>query len=216
METSEIIGKRSIRTPSIQAGYLVRSGHWVRSGQIRALAWVVLAMLSFQSVLSTTVVAQTIAAPAVVPFLQQELITPEPSNSHVWIPGAWERTGNQWTWVPGRWLIPPSPSSHWVTGYWQLVGGVYQWKAGHWAHANQGLIVEQPVVVPQLVPEVVPAVPATGGTWIPGRWEWRGGRWVWYAGYYVQPPHAQAQWVAGHWARGQLGFWRWMPGHWRT
>jgi hypothetical protein len=189
---------------------------WIRTGQQLAFGWIVLSLLAFGGGLNTTVVAQTVAAPAAVPFLQQEVIATEPSSSHVWIPGAWERTGNEWVWSPGRWLIPPNPSSHWVTGYWELAGGVYQWQPGHWAHAKQGLIVEQPVVVPQLVPEVVPAIPATGGTWVPGRWEWRGGRWVWYAGYYAQPPHAQAQWIAGHWAKGQLGFWRWMPGHWRT
>jgi len=77
----------SIRATSLQAR------HKVRMGPMHARMSALLALLVVQGLWSTAVVAQTMAAPAAVPFLQQELMTPEPSSSHVWIPGARERMG---------------------------------------------------------------------------------------------------------------------------
>ncbi|HEX3035193.1 MAG TPA: YXWGXW repeat-containing protein [Thermodesulfobacteriota bacterium] len=40
-----------------------------------------------------------------------------PSYDYVWIPGHWERSGDQWVWVDGQWVLPPHDDSVYVTGH---------------------------------------------------------------------------------------------------
>jgi hypothetical protein len=106
-----------------------------------------------------------VAGPVVVdqpinpPPLKPEVITPEPTKEHVWIPGYWERDPNQWQWVPGHWEKPPILSARWVTGYWRVQENRYHWHPGHWAVADAGLVVNKPYEVPPVPAEVVPPAP---------------------------------------------------------
>jgi hypothetical protein len=168
--------------------------------------------------------AQEIAEPAevvaptyiAVPAPKQELITPAPAPSHVWVPGQWQRTPDKWAWIEGKWVQPPFGNAYWVPGYWQHRGGKYQWETGHWAASNQGVIVAKPVAVPSLYVETQPPAPAaTGYVWQPGYWEWRG-TWVWIPGQYIQSVTPTAVWVPGAWVAMADGAWRWNPAHWEA
>lgn len=168
---------------------------------------------------SPIVSEQPIAAPA----LQPEFITPEPSQEHVWIPGAWERTADQWQWVAGHWTKAPFGNSRWVSGYWKYdVGGKYVWSAGHWAATapGQGMVVDKPLVAPPLpvepAPVAPPAPPQPDYSWVPAHWDWTGYGWSFVAGHFTQTPGPQAEYIAGHWKQGLFGQWRWIAGHWTT
>lgn len=146
---------------------------------------------------------------------QQEVIVPSPSPQFVWIAGHWDRTPDKWKWNPGTWVKPPFFNAYWSPGYWQHRGGKYVWEDAHWAAANQGVVVNQPIVVPAAYQEVQPpAPPATAAmTWQPGHWEWRG-TWVWIPGAYVESTIANASWVPGKWLQSSDGSWLWSPAHW--
>jgi len=150
-----------------------------------------------------------------VPPPRQEIITAAPSNQAVWVPGAWERTPDQWNWVNGQWVKPPFNRAYWVTGYWQHAGGQYQWNAGHWAAGAQGAVVAQKFAAPAPITEVQPTPPAdlNNPVWTPGHWEWRG-TWVWVPGQYIVTANPQAVWVQGEWDAAADGTWRWNPAHW--
>jgi len=158
-----------------------------------------------------------ITSPALVetPPPRQEVISVAPTNSAVWVPGAWERTPDQWSWVDGRWVKPPFTRAYWVNGYWQHSGGQYVWQTGHWAAGNQGAVVAQKVPAPAPLVETQPAPPTnvTNLVWAPGHWEWRG-TWVWIPGQYVTTTNTQAVWVPGEWDSMADGTWRWNPAHW--
>jgi hypothetical protein len=150
-----------------------------------------------------------------VPPPRQEIITAAPSPQAVWVPGAWERTPDQWNWVNGAWVKPPLRQAYWLPGYWQHAGGQYQWEPGHWAAGAQGAVVAQKVAPPAPLVEVQPAAPAgmANPTWAPGHWEWRG-TWVWVPGQYVVTANPQAVWVQGNWEASADGTFRWNPAHW--
>jgi len=150
-----------------------------------------------------------------VPPPRQEVITAAPSAQAVWVPGAWERTPDQWNWVNGAWVKPPLRQAYWLPGYWQHTGGQYQWEAGHWAAGVQGAVVAQKVTPPAPLVEVQPAAPPgmANPTWAPGHWEWRG-TWVWVPGQYVVTANPQAVWVQGNWEAAADGTFRWNPAHW--
>lgn len=149
-----------------------------------------------------------------VPPPQQEVITAAPSPQYVWVSGQWERTADSWTWNAGQWVQPPFSNAYWVPGYWQHQGGQYVWETSHWAAADQGVVVQKPVAVPSIYPEIKPTAPATGSlVWQPGYWDWRG-TWVWIPGEYIQTTTPTATWVPGEWVAGVNGTWQWSPAHW--
>ncbi len=160
-----------------------------------------------------------VTSPAIIqtPPPQQEFITAAPSAQAVWVPGAWERTPDQWNWVSGQWVKPPFSRAYWISGYWQHAGGQYQWEPAHWAVGAQGAVVAQKIATPAPIAEVRPAPPVTisNPAWVPGHWEWRG-TWVWVPGEYVVATNPQAVWVAGAWDAAADGTWRWNPAHWQT
>ncbi len=175
------------------------------------------------SVPTTSVVASPIISsqPIVEPELKPEIITPEPSQEHVWIPGDWERTPDQWKWVPGHWDKAPFGNARWVNGYWRYETGQYVWIAGHWGSADpgQGLVVAKPIEIPPVPVEPTP-VPVTppqpGYSWVPAHWEWSGYGWTFVAGHYTLAPAPQAEWIPGYWKQGVFGQWRWIAGHWKV
>jgi len=154
-----------------------------------------------------------------VPAPRQETITVAPSPAAVWVPGAWERSPDQWVWRDGSWVTPPFRRAYWTPGYWQHTGGQYQWEPGHWAAGTQGAVVTEKVTVPAPLVEAKPAPPVglAAPAWAPGHWEWRG-TWVWVPGHYVTTTVAatasQAVWVQGDWESNPDGTWRWNPAHW--
>lgn len=176
----------------------------------------VAAIVVFNSVLAGPLAAQVlITSPTyiAVPPPQQEIITPAPSSSVVWVPGSWDRTPDEWNWKPGEWVQPPFSNAYWVAGYWQHQGGQYQWEPAHWAAGEQGAVVANKVAMPQLFVEPQPAATVPNTVWTPGHWEWRG-TWVWVPGVYVTSSQPQAKWVAGDWEAAADGTWRWNPAHW--
>ncbi len=149
-----------------------------------------------------------------VPPPQQEIITAAPSPAYVWVAGQWERTADSWSWTPGAWVQPPLSNAYWAPGYWQHNNGQFLWSSGHWAAADQGTVVQKPIVVPPLYEEVQPPAPTKPGlVWQPGFWEWRG-TWVWVPGEYIQTTTPNAVWVQGAWEATADGAWRWNPAHW--
>ena len=148
-----------------------------------------------------------------IPPPQQEVITPAPAPSYVWVPGQWERTPDSWNWVSGQWVQPPFSNAYWVSGYWQHWGGQYQWETGHWAAGSQGVIAQKPVTVPPVYVEPQPPAPTGSYVWQPGYWQWRG-TWLWVPGQYIATVSPQAVWVQGSWIAGVDGAWRWNPAHW--
>jgi hypothetical protein len=83
-----------------------------------------------------------------IPEAREEIITIEPSEEHIWIPGCWERKPDEWKWITGHWGKPPHKSARWVKGHWtnkprpeaewipahwEKAGkSGYSWPAGHW------------------------------------------------------------------------------------
>jgi hypothetical protein len=169
-----------------------------------------------------TVVASPIisAQPIAEPALKPEIITPEPSAEHVWIPGDWERTPDQWKWVAGHWEKAPFGNARWVGGYWKWEAGQYVWNPGHWGTADpgMGMVVAKPVDIPALpaVSAPVVATPPVGTQLVPAHWEWTAYGWSLVPAYYATVPAPQAVWVDGHWKQGLFGQWRWIAGHWQT
>lgn len=157
----------------------------------------------------------TVDQPLTPPPPRPEIITPEPSKEHVWIPGYWERDPNKWVWVEGHWDKPPILPARWVTGYWKVEENRYHWHAGHWAIADNGVIVNKPYDQPPTPQQVAPPPPSPDQTWVAGRWDWNG-HWVWAPGYFTVKPAPTATWVSGHWAQGLLGLYRWIPAHWEN
>lgn len=168
-----------------------------------------------QTTQTTTIRVDSPIAP---PPLQQEVITPEPSQAAVWIPGYWNRTPDNWDWVGGHWEQPPFENARYVAGYWQYDQSKYEWQPGHWAAATQGVVVAKPISPPPAFYEPIPQPTqvVANQTWVAGHWDWNGITWVWNPGFYAVPPAPQVVWTPGYWKRGLLGAYRWTPGHWAT
>jgi len=60
-----------------------------------------------------------------------EVRPPQPSPTHVWIPGYWI-WDNGWVWIQGRWERPPERAVTWVPGQWVQRSGVWVWRSGYW------------------------------------------------------------------------------------
>lgn len=181
------------------------------------LVWAALAVASacLPADLAAQVMMQPIVSPSYIqiPPPQQEIITPAPAPSYVWVRGHWDRTPDSWNWVGGQWVQPPFSNAYWVPGYWQHQRGKFLWERAHWAAADQGYIVNKPVTVPPVYQEPVPVAPAPNYVWQAGHWEWRG-TWVWVPGAYVAATTPNATWVPGQWVPGIDGTWNWSPAHW--
>lgn len=192
-----------------------RLGPIVLCGALVCLALLPRASSPTVSAGATTTQPITSPTPLTPPPARQEIIKPEPSAEHVWIPGAWERQPGTWVWVEGHWDKPPLLPSRWVQGYWKYQEGQYQWHPGHWAASEQGIVAAKPMATPSIPSETIPPPPGANATWVPGHWEWNG-TWVWVPGYYTIKPAAEATWVSGHWKQGLFGNWRWIAGHWES
>jgi hypothetical protein len=139
-----------------------------------------------------------------------------PSNEHIWVPGSWEHTGDDWEWKSGRWAKPPHGQDSWTRGHWGWVEGKWHWKPGHWVDLGTPLVVREIIEPPASLPETVPEKPADKNQWIAGYWDWDG-RWIWTPGYWTNKPDPEAVWVPGHWEDFGLdrGY-RWIGGHWEV
>lgn len=62
----------------------------------------------------------------------EEVRTNRPSSGHIWVPGYWERTADDWRWVRGRWALPPEPEASWQAGHWRRKGDEWNWTTGGW------------------------------------------------------------------------------------
>jgi hypothetical protein len=70
--------------------------------------------------------------PPVPPAHRTEEAGMSPSYDHVWIPGHWERSGDEWVWVSGQWVLPPDDDSVYVMGHWEWDGDDWDWVPGYW------------------------------------------------------------------------------------
>jgi hypothetical protein len=144
------------------------------------------------------------------------LAGPRPSKDYIWIPGEWKRENDEWVWESGRWMKPPHQHASWMEGHWRLETGKWHWAPAHWVLSNHPQHVSEPLVVPALLPEVIPAKPADQNHWIAGYWDWDG-HWYWVNGYWTNKPHTDAEWIPGHWDEfGAAGGYRWIGSHWRV
>ncbi|MCA9294080.1 MAG: YXWGXW repeat-containing protein [Phycisphaerales bacterium] len=146
-----------------------------------------------------------------------DIITVEPSEEHVWIPGYWERGDGKWDWVKGRWEKPPHKSAIWHKGHWKWEDGKWQWHKGHWAvEEGEGYIVNDYIEIPPPVYETKPARLTQDARWLPGYWEWAGGNWIWVPGYWdrAHGKYRNIERVEPAWHQNTDGTWRWMAAHW--
>ena len=151
----------------------------------------------------------TLDQPIAPPPPHAEIMPPEPSKEHVWIPGYWERDPNKWVWVQGRWIKPPILPARWVNGYWMVEEGRYHWHPGHWGVGGSGVIVNKPYEPPPALQQVVPAPPSPDQTWVAGRGEWNG-HWAWTLG--ISPPNPRRP-QPGSPGIGRRGCWGYTPGY---
>jgi hypothetical protein len=150
-----------------------------------------------------------------IPEPKEEIMTPEPGEDYVWIPGNWERSPDTWQWVTGHWEKPPHKKAHWVNGSWQWEEGKWHWMPGHWmvSYMDQGLFTTEPIAAPALIQETPPPRPTDKDHWVPGYWEWDG-TWFWMPGYWTTKSDVDAKWVLPAWTKaGSLGY-KWTAGHW--
>lgn len=73
-------------------------------------------------------------APEAPPRPRWERRSHQPSRSHVWIQGYWDRQGDQWAWAPGRWEEPSQRGSRWVRPRYVREGRYYRYEPGRWSH----------------------------------------------------------------------------------
>lgn len=55
-----------------------------------------------------------------------------PSNGHLWAPGYWGWSGEDYYWVPGTWVRPPQVGLLWTPGYWGWRSNAFVWNGGYW------------------------------------------------------------------------------------
>jgi hypothetical protein len=150
-----------------------------------------------------------------IPAPKQEVITEEPGEDYVWIPGYWERYPDEWEWIAGHWEKPPHKKAHWVNGSWRWEEGKWHWNPGHWmvSYLGTGLFVNEPLSSPPLLEETRPPKPSDYNHWVPGYWEWDG-TWFWMPGYWTARTDVDAKWVPAGWTEaGEFGY-KWTAGHW--
>ena len=66
------------------------------------------------------------------PAAQQEVPSPRPSSTHVWVPGYWTWRNNQYQWMAGHWEAPPRSGAVWVPPRWQPEGSSWRFYEGYW------------------------------------------------------------------------------------
>ena len=119
----------------------VRHGGKQNESREHGLLWVLVlgAIATATALVAAEVVEEVIPLPN---HKEVDVITAEPSNEHVWIPGYWGRNAGNWKWVKARWERPPHRSARWVNGQWKYEAGRWHWEihgkrgqrwlAGHW------------------------------------------------------------------------------------
>jgi hypothetical protein len=76
--------------------------------------------------------ASSIVVMQAPPAAQQEIPTPRPSESHVWVAGYWSWKSDHYEWLAGHWEIPPRTGAVWVPPRWQPEGTAWRFYEGYW------------------------------------------------------------------------------------
>lgn len=199
------------------SGYVLRDGYWQQSGAQGASGQ-----------------PGEIATTQPPPPPRAEPISERPTPAHVWLPGYWDWSANQFRWVEGRWDVPPRADLTWIPPRWESRGDRYVLVAGYWRDPvitaapppppAPTVVVTQPspppaapvviVAPPPARQEVVYARPSPQHVWVPGYWMWRGGRHVWVGGHWERPPRGHVHWEEPRWER-RGGTYVFIEGHWR-
>src|SRR5688572_17598667 len=96
-----------------------------------------------QTTVYTNAAGQQIAVPSPVgassivvmqapPQAQQEVPSPRPTSSHVWVAGYWTWRDSQYQWMAGHWEVPPRSGAVWVPPRWQPEGTSWRFYEGYW------------------------------------------------------------------------------------
>jgi hypothetical protein len=72
------------------------------------------------------------------PPVRHETKGHRPSPGQVWIAGAWDWQGNDWSWVAGRWERPERSGVRWYKARYVREGAAWRYEPGHWS--NQRLV----------------------------------------------------------------------------
>lgn len=101
------------------------------------LLWSTLAVLvPVNSSLAQISVSIDLFAPPPValapPPLPVYVVPLPPSNRHIWAPGYWGWSGEDYYWVPGTWVRPPQVGLLWTPGYWGWRDNAFVWRGGYW------------------------------------------------------------------------------------
>jgi hypothetical protein len=78
---------------------------------------------------TTTVAVPEVPPPPAPP---QDIMSPQPTPSAVWIAGFYAFDGYRYNWVPGHWEIPPPSYQVFVRPHWVYRGGSYIYVRGYW------------------------------------------------------------------------------------
>jgi hypothetical protein len=66
------------------------------------------------------------------PPVRNEVLTPSPGPSYVWVQGFWINHDSRWVWMPGHWEARPRLGAVWVEGHWDHTIDGWVWTPGHW------------------------------------------------------------------------------------
>jgi WXXGXW repeat (2 copies) len=66
------------------------------------------------------------------PPLPIYVVPSPPSAGHLWTPGYWGWSGDDYYWVPGTWVRPPQVGLLWTPGYWGWRSNAFVWSRGYW------------------------------------------------------------------------------------
>jgi hypothetical protein len=76
--------------------------------------------------------------------------------------------------------------------------------------------VDNPITIPDLQDEVIPANDNDDLVWVPGWWDYEDGEWAWTEGDWEAVPFEDAVWQPGYWAYDDdVDQWYWAGGYWK-
>ena len=85
-----------------------------------------------QVVVSSPPPTQQLIVVTAPPEPRREMVYARPTSRHVWVPGYWAWSHNQYVWVAGHYALPPGGRAVWVEPRWDRRGKNWVFVEGHW------------------------------------------------------------------------------------